>query len=491
MLKHIKFVCGVLLFLVCALIRGPVAWGEPAPPPYHVQPFLLASGPFENKSATTIDAFSETIRLEGAAWLHFRFDTCELGSRSSLTIRSLQDGGIQRHTSKTLVDWSNMSAVFNGDAVEITLHVAPGDADIRFSLSQVHVGEFLKGDETSIKSLCGGDDDRGPSTDSRVGRLFYGGCTAWLTANSSFITAGHCCDWDPDDLGPQLPDGVLDLWGVVEFNIPQSLANGTTVAAAPDDQYPIVTGNVTWEFPGGGGDMGDDWCVFEVDANSNTGLFPYQAQNFFRLSTAQPPIDATIRITGCGVDQTPPGSTGGRNSDNMTLQTASGEYKGVDIDDGKIVHEYRVDTEGANSGGPIIYNTNGHALGVHTNSGCDEWFGTNKGTAFGRAVFYNAVNGFLGSSARYVDNGHISTGDNGSIFHPYLSVQNGAAGIAPGGHLCIVKGTYDEALVITKAMILEAPVGSVHVGLPSSLMLEEVLPPPSTPDTGEEQPPNE
>ncbi|MEW5702084.1 MAG: hypothetical protein AB1792_07645 [Candidatus Zixiibacteriota bacterium] len=485
MRKHIKFICGLSLFLACGLIRGPVAWGEPIPPPFRVQPFLLASGTYENHTGTMVEAFSQTIRFDGAAWLHFRFDTCVLGARSVLEIRSLQDDGIQRRTAKTLAAWSNMSAIFNGDAVEITLHVAPGDTGIHFSLSQVHVGSFLKGDETSIKSLCGGDDDRGPSTDSRVGRLFYGGCTAWLTANSSFITAGHCCDWDPDDGGPQLPDGVLDLWGVVEFNIPQSLANGTTVAAAPEDQYPIITSNVTWEFPGSGGDIGDDWCVFEVGANSNTGLLPYQAQNFFRLSTVQPPDDATIRITGCGIDETPPGSTGGRNSDNMTLQTASGEYKGVDINDGKIVHEYRVDTEGGSSGSPIIYNTNGHALGVHTNSGCDVLTGRNKGTAFGRIVFYNAVNGFLGSSARYVDNAHISTGETGAIFDPYLSVQNGATGIATSGHLCIAKGTYDETLVITKAMTLRAPVGNVYIGSPTPLMQQE--PTPSAPDVGDEQ----
>ncbi len=52
-----------------------------------------------------------------------------------------------------------------------------------------------------------------------------------MISNGRFLTAGHCVDFDPDQGGPLLPDGILDLSGVVEFNVPASLPNGTTVAA--------------------------------------------------------------------------------------------------------------------------------------------------------------------------------------------------------------------------------------------------------------------
>ena len=78
-------------------------------------------------------------------------------------------------------------------------------------------------------SLCDGDDDRVASADPRVGRLFLGGCTVWLASNGSLLTAGHCADVDPDLNGPMLPDGCLDLAGLVEFNFPASLSNGQPV----------------------------------------------------------------------------------------------------------------------------------------------------------------------------------------------------------------------------------------------------------------------
>lgn len=451
--------------LVILLAWIAMAGAQASPPPFSIHALDIQTGSFANKTAVPAVVYSEIIRFDGAAWLHFRFGEFHLGASSTLTLRSLADDGTQRHTQRTLTEWQGMSAVFNGDAVEIVLVVAPGDTGVQAAIAQVYIGDYAKGDEAGLKSLCGGDDDRGASTNDRVGRLFFGGCTSWQIANSAFITAGHCCDFDPDDQGPLLPDGVRDLSGVVEFHIPQSLANGTVVAASPDDQYPINVADVTWEYPGGGGDIGDDWCVFAVGANSNTGLFPWQAQGFFRVAAYQPADDATVRITGCGVDVTPPGTSGGENSASRTLQTANGPYKGVDINGGKIAHKYRVDTEGANSGSPIIYDANGVTIGVHTTGGCDGFFWSyNAGTAFGRAGFYTAVREFLGTSVYYVDNAHPNTSGTGTIFNPTLTVAAGVGGITSGWSLQLVRGTYAENLTISKAMTLRAPVGTVLIG---------------------------
>jgi len=91
-------------------------------------------------------------------------------------------------------------------------------------------------------------------------RLLQMGCTANLTLDGCFITAGHCLDASgPND--------------VVQFNVPLSNANGSLNHPPPSDQY-MPTGSA--QFSNGG--QGNDWGVFTVHPNSETGLTPLQAQ---------------------------------------------------------------------------------------------------------------------------------------------------------------------------------------------------------------------
>ena len=82
---------------------------------------------------------------------------------------------------------------------------------------------------------------------------------------------------------------------------------------------------------------------------------------------------STLRITGYGVDDTPPGSGGGRNSDNETEQTSTGPYRGQTDDGIRVYHSYSTDSEPANSGSPMMYLSSGNyfSLGIHTLAGCD------------------------------------------------------------------------------------------------------------------------
>ena len=123
----------------------------------------------------------------------------------------------------------------------------------------------------------------------------------------------HCTDFDPDRGGPQLPDGVLDLSGVVEFNVPLSSGSGQPSPADPSDQYPINTGMVSWRYDGAGQGLGKDWSVFAVNPSDTSGLLPHEVQNaFYRVTTTSPGAGTTMRITGYGVDSTPSGTTGNR-----------------------------------------------------------------------------------------------------------------------------------------------------------------------------------
>jgi V8-like Glu-specific endopeptidase len=443
-------------------VGAPASWGQRAPDPRHKEPYTATLDP---------ESPLHVVRAAGAPWLRIHFGAYALGERSYITLTSLEDGGQQRLDSGTLPQWHDASAYFNGDAVQLELHVAPGEEGVFVSVQELTVGDApdtsgaaqLRGESGLIgtETLCGGD-DRVASTDSRVGRI--NGCTAWLVSNGAVLTAGHCADFDPDQGGPLLPDGVLDLAGVMEFNVPASQADGQTVMADPADQYPIDTNSVTWRFDGTGEGLGKDWAVFAVNPNSG-GQRAHFAQGFFRMMDSQPGNGSTIRITGYGIDETPAGSTGARNAQNRTLQTDTGTYEGESSSGSDIWHDYRVDTEGANSGSPIIWESTGLALGIHTNGGCDSGGGgENTGTSFKVGALYNALRDFPGPNAIYVDANTPTSTPVGTVYHPYPTVSAGAAVVPPGGILSIVTGSYNESLTISTPMIIDTPVGAVRIG---------------------------
>jgi hypothetical protein len=306
-----------------------------------------------------------------------------------------------------------------------------------------------------------------------------GGCTAWLVSNGAFLTAGHCADFDPDQGGPMLPDGVLDLNGVVEFNVPASQANGRPVAAAMNDQYPIDVTRVRWNFNGSGTGLGRDWAVFAVRPNANTGLLPHQAYGeFFRMTSAAPAVNAAVTVIGYGLDNTPAG-TGGMgapccdtdgdgtcnnncNAQSVTQQQSGGPYLGRTANSGNVFHEYQADTEGANSGSPIILSGD-LTIGIHTNGGCDDDDG-NIGTSFEHNLLEAALQNFLGPNTVYVDGVTFNDGHNGTIFRPLHTVREGRDAAADGGILSIVPGRYNERLTFNRQLTIRAPIGGVTIG---------------------------
>ena len=183
------------------------------------------------------------------------------------------------------------------------------------------------------------------------------GCTGWLVNGGEFLTAGHCIG-----AGTQ----------TVEFNVPASQANGTTVAPAVRDQYPVIAGSIVSANTG----VGNDWAIFRVPPNTETGLMPTAAQGgAFQLSNtarSRNRADHRLRRRRSGAAPTQPDpadpcrrpqhNDGGANS--ATLR-------------------YTADTEGGNSGSPVIVEGGGNvAVGIHTNGGCTATGGSNAGTSF-------------------------------------------------------------------------------------------------------------
>lgn len=395
------------------------------------------------------------IEMAGAPWLRVVFGECSLGDSSRILLRSSWNQDWQQLDARALADWGNVSAVFNGDRVEVKLVVAASDSAVQATVRGAVVGV---GRPLSPQTQCGANDDRVASFDNRVGRIFNSGCTGWRIGNGAFLTAGHCADFDPDQSGPMLPDGVLDLGGVLEFNVPLSQNDGTMVASAPQDQYPIITTGVQWRFDGEGQGLGKDWCVFRVNANANTGLLPHQAYGVpFRITRELPSGGTSVRVTGFGTDV---------GIANQTNQTSSGPFSSEVAAGADIRLEYNVDTEGGNSGSPVIWDGVNVCFGIHTNGGCTTSGGNNAGTSFEVDALENAINNALGGNTVHVDNNHPwPSVENGSLVGPWNTFLEGANAVPSGGIVSVFTGSYSvlAGTVIIRPMRVQASVGTVTI----------------------------
>lgn len=299
---------------------------------------------------------SHDVHIDGADWLRLQFDAAKLPNGATLRITSLQDGAQQHLSAKTLAQWQNTSAYFNGSTVRVELLAAKAGRAGQFGIVKVLAGK----PQPVTESQCGPNDDRVASNVADRARLLDVGCTANLMAKGCFITAGHCMST------PSLVD-------VVEFNVPKSNANGSLNHPAPKDQYVPTTNRKSFQ-----GNIGNDWGVFTVSPNSETGKMPLEAQGHgLRLAKAVPVVGAKVDIHGYGVD------TG---VDNQTQQYSTGPITSVDT--GTTVLKYSADTEGGNSGSAVL--SGGRVVAIHTNAGCTQSGGANQGTLYTNAGFKKA-----------------------------------------------------------------------------------------------------
>lgn len=439
-----------LLGLILLVPLSQRALAQPAEMPFHQELRTLNSGLHalaDTPGAVPALVLHESVQVEEAEWLRLRFGDWHLGQNSYLVLTAHEDGAQQRFDAQSLARWQGASAFFNGAAIDIKLYVAPGDQDVFFELREVMVGETVEAAGPPPESICDPVDNRVPSTDPAVGRIVPVGCTGWLVSNGAFLTAGHC-------VGSNLQ--------TVQFNVPASGPNGTVNHPGPEDQYPIEP---LVDIVASGG-FGDDWGVFEAFANSN-GDLPFSRQNaFYRMSRDSSP--ATLRITGFGVDGPAPnfGNPPPRNEDSQTHQTDFGISVGETVGGPtNAFWEYRVDTQGGNSGSPIIIEGTDVTVGIHTHGGCTSAGGANAGTSFENDDLEAAIQAFLGANVIYADPDHPITTEDGTVFRPFDTLLEAADAAAPGDVISLVGGSYDgETVVITKALTISTPTGPVVIG---------------------------
>lgn len=470
--RMVALALGAAFVMAQAAAFAAAARAQTAEIPFHVESYTLESGAHDGGGLEVTHPFHAEIRVAGAEWLQIVFGPSELGRGSWVSLRSLEDGDVQTLDAQSMKEWGLRSAYLNGDAVEVALHVAPEDKGVFIDVARIVVGEPARvpapiaGPDGMSKDICGGTDNRAGATDNRVARLMPVGCTAWRVTNGAFLTAGHCVDLDPDGGGSGLPDGMLDTLTVVQFNVPPSDANGTIQNPPAADQFPVNNQNVVWRYDGAGQGLGKDWAVFTTWANSTTGKFPYEVYPFpFRLTRETPSAGNTSRVTGFGVDSLPAGNPGPYNAQSQTNQTSTGGHVGETISGADIWIRHSVDTEGGNSGSPVIWEANGLAYAIHTNGGCLGG-ANNNGTSMEVDALEIAIANAGGANARYVDAGHpLPVLADGTVFRPYSAVLTGINTVPVGGTVSIVSGTYSVGTGYTtsKVMTLSAPVGGVTI----------------------------
>jgi V8-like Glu-specific endopeptidase len=366
---------------ICVMLLGSVAavgsaWAQGR--------ILTAEAPFRvisraNSTTGTNDAFSmlaadrsQLVRVPGAEWLQLQFSNFNLGW-STLRIRDLDTGELQTFTQAQLEAWEGRTAMFNSSRLRISIDRVQNERQrVFYQLEQIRVGESINSNtdtDVVIQTICG-TDNRVASTERRVGRLVPVGCTAWIVGNNLFLTAGHC---------------VASRATTLQFNVPASQTSGALVAPATRDQYAVVQSSIVSRNSG----IGNDWALFRVAANTQTGLLPRQAQGSqFSLANNRTPTNA--RITGFGTD------TGVTNQTNQIHTGPFGSFSGTSA-------RYSVDTTGGNSGSPVASAATGVAIAIHTNGGCTASGGANSGTSFRNTTLWNAIR---------------NTGDPGLILNP-------------------------------------------------------------------------
>lgn len=425
-------------------------------------PYALHSGICDNPDADFVVAVVDTVVAPDAPWLCVHVGDFNLGQRSRVVFRSLEDAYSLRHNACTLAQWGGWSAFFNGEAVEVELHIAPGDTDVFVGIDEILIG--LREGPADGGAISEGrgpcdTDTRSLSNDTRVGRGINndpndpkGGCTQWIIANGALLTAGHCS-------GNPHP--------FVEFDIPASDCDGTVNFGDPDHQYAVDPNSFDCDsgYNCQADGLGADWCIRAAFPNPNTGLMPaYGEDAFARLGRDLDEIDPdTVRITGCGVDDDPNGCDGGFNSDSHRRQTDTGQYNEEGSDSTGTWITYDLYGRNGLSGAPVFDLATDLAIGMHTTS-TEGGPCPSKGTSFNHNPLEFAINTFPHPQTVYVDQGHPISLQTGKIFRPWKTLDAGLADVPTGGLLSVVEGEYTVSSgIIDQVVTITAPVGSVVI----------------------------
>ena len=379
-------------------------------------------------------------------WLRVRFTQLTLDGDSFVILRSVNDPeNYQRLDAVSAAQWQHRSAFLRGPEVQVQVYAVNGaaaHAEAEVYLPQAELTSLTRDHcDQDDRQLCADPDDD-TCAQRAVARLVgQGPCTAWLIGSGDLVSAGHC----------------FNNLEILEFQVPATNAyTGHMNHPHPDHQYAFDPAGIErvpkWE-------IGDDWMIFRVYPNPNTGLMPLEAQQtFFRVSDQGEQLKGMsneLFNSGFGTTQ---GQPSGQRQRHKAMQTAEGDL--VDIVGTTVAH--RIDTESGSSGSPL-YERIGEtqvSIAIHTNGGCaSNLYRQNHGTSL-RNLGWQAALARTTLGERYVDGAHPNPG-NGSLLRPYTDVRDGVDLAPDGTRLLIAPGTYQTDKLRGDGIVLEPIHGTV------------------------------
>ncbi|MBM4061765.1 MAG: hypothetical protein FJ265_11825 [Planctomycetes bacterium] len=384
--------------LPVAALLACAALAQVGPPASHWELVNVRSGIHQNPSPVDGVVWREFVNLpKGTPWLRLFFGRIWLGKGSYLRIVSLLDGSEQTLHMEHVEQWQHSSAYFNGDTVLLEIVAGPNTQKNYVEIDKVMAGDLVQGPGPDW--ICGGTDDRVPSSHAAVGRIDPIGCTGWIIdypwtgTDRLHLSAGHCYST-----------------GVLEFDVPASSSNCAIQHPPATKQFAID--RATSMYVNGG--TGNDYWVFRCFPNSTSGLTTFQTQGVaFQLAPSIPIASTLLRNYGCGVDGTNTNNATGNScacasptgSRNQTQQTCTGPLQGTS---GNRV-DYVIDTCGGSSGSVVIDTNTGLAVAIHTHGGCNSSGGYNMGTAVTHPNLGTAIVLMMGGTGGTVANDECLT----------------------------------------------------------------------------------
>ncbi|HWL92636.1 MAG TPA: hypothetical protein VNT79_03805 [Phycisphaerae bacterium] len=430
-----------LFTILCLGLFVRAANAQPAPIDEVIQT-LSPAVDSNSIAATSSDdpvAFSAEITVPGVQWIRIQFDVAELPGRfgsaasAKVVLTSLLDGATQTLDRRSMKQWKNTSAYFNGDAVFVEL-IAP----ISAGTARIRIERLWTSAESAMpRNTCGPTDDRIASSDARAGRALPIGCTAWLIrdANRCLLSAGHCAAADGANLQ------------VIEFNVPPSTGSGTMVHPPPEDQFAVDLDSL--QTHDGGTAIGNDWAYFGCFENGNTGLTAFESQSDAFYLAAAPPVadNRIIRKTGFGTVDPPVSPTL-----HLAQKTLAGP---LTVADGTMIR-YPIDSSGGDSGSPVFEETTQQAIAIHTNGGCPST-GVNSGCSIHHPGLQDALANPQGVCIpNYVDFAYPDGRPEplhplgGTVLRVSITGRNGYIPAAAGNFLHVDSGGGFTAVALTQ-----------------------------------------
>ncbi len=349
-------------------------------------PLALGSGAVSNPTVASAVVTTLPVSLPGLS--SFRLDLSGTTLESpgdSVVVTSAVAGSSHRLTAGDLARSRYQSAWINGDQAVVGLELTPGSRG-----SLVVAGATGIGALAHAEDICGSD-DRVLSNDNRTCRLLVytandgGVCTGWMISDrATFLTAGHC-----------FGASTNTSYGVTaEFNVPLSTPAGDLVHPPAQDQFEVDVSTLLWNE----GSVGSDWAVGRIHPNES-GLLPSAIHGWYNLATAVP-SSLTGRLIGYGADNTP--NLTRENVQQTSTDSLTWVVSTPPTSQPTTSVHHDIDSQPGNSGGPLLWEAAGLAVGIHTHGGCFPIFSSNRGTSIFYPPLQSAIATVNGCASAYL-----------------------------------------------------------------------------------------